>query len=212
MDSPQPIGGSAANRPSSGDAALRATDANRERAASLLQAAASDGRVSIGELEKRLELVYAAKSTGELAAITKDLQPSRLTNARPTTTKDSGWVAGFARRGRWVVGDHYSGTAFIGTGVIDLREAQFTGPETTIKVNAWISSVYVVVPEDADVVVSGSGVIGGFDQDRPSDNPTASVRINVTGAAVCSTVHVVHQLPADRQRRLDKSDQRKLGS
>jgi hypothetical protein len=211
MDSAQPLGESAANRPVPGDAALRATDADRERAASLLQVATSDGRVSIGEMEERLGLIYAARTKGELASITEDLQPSRHTTARPTVTKDSGWFSSFDRRGRWVVGDHYNGTVVCAVGVIDLREAQFTGAETTIDVNAWNGIVYVVVPDDAEVVVSGTGVMGRFKQDRDSAGQPASIRVNVTGRAVCSTVHVVHQLPPNRARRLQKRDQKRLG-
>ena len=41
-------------------------------------------------------------------------------------------------------------------------------PETTIHVSSWFSTVYVVVPEDAEVRVAGTGIVGGFKQDRES--------------------------------------------
>jgi hypothetical protein len=96
-------------------------------------------------------LAYSAKSKGELASVVKDPQPVKWPGGTPTSTKDVGVLNGFVRTGRWLVGDKYGGTAVISTGVIDLREAQFTGPETTIHVNSWIGTVYVVVPEDAEV-------------------------------------------------------------
>ena len=193
------------------DPALRATDADRDRTASLLQAAVADGRVSVGELEERLESVYSAKSTGELAALVKDLQPARLAGATPTSSKDVGVLNDFTREGRWVVGDTYRSTAVISTGVIDLREVRFTSPETTIRVNSVIGTVYVVVPENAEVHVAGSGILGGFHQDRENLDAPGTHRIKIVGTAVIGSVYVVHDLPAAVQRRLMKRKQRGLG-
>jgi hypothetical protein len=203
---------SLANKAIPADPALRASDSDRERAASVLQAAMADGRVSAGELEERLELVYSAKSKGELASIAKDLQPAQWASGTPTSTKDVGIINDFVRNGRWVVGDKYRATAVISSGVIDLRKAQFTGPETTIYVNSWISTVYVVVPEDAEVRVAGTGIVGGFKQDRESVGYSAAHRINVTGVAVCGNVYVVHELPAAKERRLQKRKRKSIGN
>lgn len=194
------------------DSALRASDADRERAAAVLQAATADGRVSIGELDQRLGLVYSAKSKDELASIVKDVQPAPWPSGTPTSAKDVGLLSDFVRKGRWLVGDKYHATAVISSGVIDLREARFTGPETTIHVNAWIGTVYVVVPEDAEVRVAVTGILGGFKQDRESTDYSAAHRINVTGVAVCASVYVVHQLPSTKQRRLQKRGRKNIGS
>ncbi|MBS2535206.1 DUF1707 and DUF2154 domain-containing protein [Catenulispora sp. NF23] len=192
------------------DAALRASDADRERAAQVLQAATADGRVTPAELEERLERVFAAKSRGELATIVSDLRPARPADAAPTAAKDLGVLSDISRGGEWVVGDGYTGTAVIGSGVIDLRNAEFTGSETTIRVNAWVSTVYVVVPPDVEVRVEGKSVLGGFTRgrDEPGRARSAAHRITVTGVAVLGTVHVVHELPPDKLRRLHKREQR----
>ena len=188
--------------------ALRASDADRERAAAVLQAAAADGRVSAGELDQRLELVYRASSRDELASIVKDLQPVPWPGGTPTLAKDTGVLSDFARKGRWLVGDKYRATAIISSGVIDLHQAQFTGPETTIHVSSWIGTVYVVVPEDAEVRVAGTGILGGFKQDRESAGYPAAHRINVTGVAVCGSVFVVRQLPPAKERRLRRRERK----
>ena len=94
--------------------------------------------------------------------------------------------------------------------MIDLRKAEFTRPETTIRVNSWISTVYVVVPEDVEVQVSGTGILGGFHQDR-ENGLRLSARINVKGIAVIGSVHVVHELPASKVRRLMKIKQKSGG-
>jgi hypothetical protein len=189
---------------------LRASDADRERAAAILQAATADGRVSSAELEERLEQVYSAKSRGELAAVVKDLQPPEPA-AAPATAKDVGILAGFSRGGRWVVGEEYRGTAVISSGVIDLREAEFTRAETTIHVNSWVGTVYVVVPENVGVLIAGSGILGNFKQDRPGTDFAASRRITVTGVAVLGNVLVVHKLPPGRERQLRKQQRKSVG-
>lgn len=188
--------------------ALRASDADRERAAAVLQAAAADGRVSAGELDERLELVYRANSRDELASIVKDLQPVPWPGGTPALAKDAGVLSDFARKGRWLVGDRYRATAVISSGVIDLRQAQFTGPETTIHVSSWIGTVYIVVPEDAEVRVAGTGILGGFKQDRESAGYPAAHRINVTGVAVCGSVFVVRQLPPAKERSLRRRERK----
>jgi hypothetical protein len=55
------------------DLTLRASDADRERAAERLREHASAGRLSIDELSERLETVFAARTLGELEPPLADL-------------------------------------------------------------------------------------------------------------------------------------------
>jgi Domain of unknown function (DUF1707) len=52
---------------------LRAADADRERTAETLRAAAAEGRLSSEELEERLEVAFAARTEAELARLVEDL-------------------------------------------------------------------------------------------------------------------------------------------
>ena len=52
---------------------LRASDADREHHAELLREHAAQGRLTVDELDERLERVYAARTYGELAAVLTDL-------------------------------------------------------------------------------------------------------------------------------------------
>ena len=52
---------------------MRASDADRDRAAELLREAAAEGRLSLDALDERLDLIYAAKTYAELAPVTADL-------------------------------------------------------------------------------------------------------------------------------------------
>lgn len=54
-------------------ARIRAADADRERVATTVQTAGSEGRLTLDEVEERLSRVYAARFTDELTALTADL-------------------------------------------------------------------------------------------------------------------------------------------
>src|SRR5215217_2609423 len=68
------------------DPALRASDAEREHHAGLLRGHAAQGRLTVDELEERLDRVYAASTRGELATVVADLpasEPPRRPRRRP---------------------------------------------------------------------------------------------------------------------------------
>lgn len=54
-------------------ARVRASDADRERVAAVLRAAAGTGLLSLGEVDERLAVVYAATYVDDLAPVTADL-------------------------------------------------------------------------------------------------------------------------------------------
>ncbi|WP_410668584.1 DUF1707 domain-containing protein [Amycolatopsis sp. cmx-4-68] len=63
------------------NARIRAADADRERVATAVQTAGSEGRLTLDEVEERLTHVYAARFTDELTGLTADLP--RPVPARP---------------------------------------------------------------------------------------------------------------------------------
>ena len=138
------------------------------------------------ELEERLAGAYAAGTDVELAAVIRDLrastpQPDDWAGAAPTSMRDAGIIAGFERKGRWMVGRTFRGLAVIGNGDIDLRQARFIDGETTIHVTAIIGNITIVVPEDAEVHIGGTGVIGGFNHHDEGPGTPGAPRITVTG-------------------------------
>src|SRR5437764_14429180 len=56
---------------------VRASDRERERAATTLRDHAAQGRLDAEELEERVGRVYAARTRGELAELTRDLPAPR---------------------------------------------------------------------------------------------------------------------------------------
>jgi hypothetical protein len=62
--------------PRPGGPGLRASDEDREQLISELNEHAVAGRLSTEELEERLQAAYAARTTGELDALRRDLPPT----------------------------------------------------------------------------------------------------------------------------------------
>ena len=77
------------------DPDTRASDAERERVATLLRDHAAEGRLDAGELDDRLGRAYAARTRGELDTLTADLPavPPRRTPqpTRPLAQLGSQW-------------------------------------------------------------------------------------------------------------------------
>jgi hypothetical protein len=67
---------------------LRAADADRERTAERLRAAAAEGRLSPDELEERLEVALAARTYAQLEAAVADLPAAEPPAATPARAVD----------------------------------------------------------------------------------------------------------------------------
>jgi Domain of unknown function (DUF1707)/Cell wall-active antibiotics response 4TMS YvqF len=199
---------------------MRISDAERDNVASILRDAAGEGRLDLEELDERLSAVYAAKTYGDLEPITRDL-PSAAHSApaaprgdriggTPTSTAGVAILGGFERKGAWVAPETFNAVAFCGGGVVDLREARFSGPQVTIRAYAVMGGVQILVPEDAEVHVGGLGIMGGFDTRASGPGAPGAPRIVVTGVAFWGGVSVERK-PTDeelKRRKLERKRQK----
>jgi hypothetical protein len=67
---------------------LRAADADRERVAEQLRSAHADGRLDLTEYDERVQQAWAARTYGDLDALTVDLPQARPST--PTVTSEVG--------------------------------------------------------------------------------------------------------------------------
>jgi hypothetical protein len=213
---------------------LRASDADRERVAEILRRAATEGRLSLHELDERLAVVYAARTYADLMPVTEDLPiagspipatgPDNRIGGVPTSTGGVAIMGGFSRKGRWVVPPLFVGLAFWGGGELDLRAARFAVPEVELRLFAIMGGVEITVPEDAEVVINGVGIMGDFDDRAAGPGRPGAPRIKVTGLAFWGGVEVKRLPPQEeverrklarklerRQARLERREQRRLG-
>jgi hypothetical protein len=208
---------------------MRASDADRERVANVLREAAGDGRLTMDELDERLDAVYAAKTYAELEPITHDLPDAGAPHApapSPAAPRDparfggvptsSGAVAilgGFTRKGDWVVPKEFTAFMFMGGGEIDLRDARFSEREVTIHIVAIMGGCEVIVPEDATVYVTGIGILGAFEHTESGGGSPDGPVVTINGVAFMGGVDVKRKPTMEtsreaRQQRLEARRQR----
>ena len=114
-----------------GDELERVSDADRERAVELVQAALGDGRIGLDEIDERLGAVVAARTRGDLEAALVHLP------------------------GRWEVPAHLIVTMVHSSMVLDLTEADLPGPEIRVDLDFTHSRLRVIVPDDIRVEAYG---------------------------------------------------------
>jgi Domain of unknown function (DUF1707)/Cell wall-active antibiotics response 4TMS YvqF len=155
--------------------ALRASDAERERAVELLRRHSVDGRLTLEEFAERIGLAYEAKTREELDQLTQDL-PAETTAVPARGVKRPRWIVsvlgGTHRRGRFRLGARTNVVTFMGGANIDLRHAELEESEAEITVVAFMGGVNIVVPEGVDVELTGFAFMGGKAY-RPGQLPPA---------------------------------------
>jgi hypothetical protein len=215
---PQPQSTPPVRPAATGPLSLRISDAERHQVAELLRDAAGDGRLSMDELDERLETVYRAKTYAELVPVAADLPGARdrlpmaataelasqsTSQRAPARTLgqagshgSSGAVAifgGSERSGVWTVAEKFTALAVMGGISLDFREAVFTAAETTVYANCLMGGVDITVPDDIIVRVAGIPFMGGFDgpkgATRADLGPDAPVLV-VKGVAIMGGVDI----------------------
>jgi hypothetical protein len=174
---------------------LRASDADRDRAAGALASALAAGRLTSAEHAERLDAAYAAKTLGDLVPLTRDLPAEDAAGPGVVSPADRARVAArfskVIRSGRWVAGRHTRLTAHFGALVVNLTDAVLPGREITLEVDAFCGKLIVIVPEGAQVIDEGGALFAKravFGR-KGSDDPDGPV-IRLVGDARFSKVAV----------------------
>ncbi|MEU6294399.1 DUF1707 SHOCT-like domain-containing protein [Streptomyces erythrochromogenes] len=206
--------------PAPGPAALRASDADRDRIAQILGDAVAEGRLTAEEHSERLDTLYAVKTVGELEQLVRDLPApgGAHTPAAPAYTGAAGGPAAetivavcssSSRKGRWRPGAHTRAVSVMGDITIDLTQAVFEQQVTEINVTCVLGNVEVLVPENVTLRGYGSGVLGNFEvrgESRGETDPQAPVVI-VRGFSLLGNIEARPKLGArlvDLARKLRK--------
>lgn len=198
---------------------LRVSDKERHDVAEILREAAGEGRITLDELEERLEAAYAARTYADLAPLTADLPgvgaarlPAPRAAAHVPATRGPAYASSWAvlaetkRTGLWEVGPTHTASAFLGSVVLDLREAHYAARDVEITANTVMGSIEIVVDPHVQVVLDGTPLMGEFGQARGvryEPHPDAP-RLRVTGVALMGSVTVKRDGPpgsSERRRR-----------
>jgi hypothetical protein len=166
---------------------LRAGDEDRHAIAERLRDAAGDGRLSVEELEERLELVYAAKTLGELAPLTDDL-PTDPRRGAGMPLQLSSTLAHLRREGYWEPPAAITVWARMADVRLDLTQARIPAATMHIDVHGWASSVEVIVPDGAAVEIDGLSTPLASSQVRGSRARADGVTVRISGRMTLGSV------------------------
>jgi hypothetical protein len=191
---------------------LRASDADRDRAASVLNEALAEGRLTPEEHSERLDSIYAAKTQADLVPLLKDLpavadarSPAQVSGSAPATQHDGRIVAvfgGASRKGAWRVPPSIEVVTVFGGADIDLRDAILPGREIIMRAVSVFGGVSITVPPEMRVIDSGVAIFGGRDVSgdiAEAEVPDAPV-LRLQGACVFGGVSVKHKERSSQRR------------
>ncbi|RJO76934.1 DUF1707 domain-containing protein [Nocardia panacis] len=117
-------------------------DLAREQTAERLRFALEQGRFDVLELDRRLVVVYAARTAAELAAVTADLPA--LTDIAPVELRTKSGSR--TKSGRWIVPDRIVVEATSGPVHLDFTDAFCPHAEVAVQVSIRSGSLRLTVP------------------------------------------------------------------
>jgi hypothetical protein len=194
---------------------LRASDADRDRAATVLNEALAEGRLTAEEHSERLDSIYAAKTQADLVPLLDDLpvpagalEPAAAPGTAPERSYHGGPIiaifGGAVRKGRWRVPPSSTVVTVFGGADLDLRDAILPGREIVIKATSVFGGMSITVPPEMRVVDSGVAVFGGRDvaaETPESEAPNAPV-LRIKGACVFGGISIKHRQREDRRHAI----------
>jgi hypothetical protein len=165
------------NEVSDRDKDLRVSDAERDAVVRVLGEHASVGRLTLDELEDRSSTALAAKTRGELDALTTDLpdlqSPASQQEARQR--RPVRWMVSLLgsaiHAGRSRAVGTINAIAILGGSEIDLRNSEIEGGELTINSFAVLGGPEIFVPDTIDVDTGGISILGGIQQHGSARTP-----------------------------------------
>ncbi|MEJ2369751.1 MAG: DUF1707 domain-containing protein [Gemmatimonadales bacterium] len=197
---------------------LSATAEERERTVQRLSAHFAADHLEISELERRLDLVYAATSQAELTELVADLPALSVDQeievasapriepwrAVPRTQTMVAVMGGAERKGQWTPPRHMNVVAMMGGAKLDFREAMFGEPAAEVTIVVFMGGVEIVVPPGVRVESNGFALMGGFEQMAQDASAQDAPLVKVNGFACMGGVDIKVRLPGETEREARK--------
>jgi hypothetical protein len=183
--------------------AVRASDRERDAVVQRVQQAFAEGRLDDSEFDERMRAALTARTHADLDMLLADLPPETAVPGQAPVVAGRGpgrlaiaIKSSVRRAGRWRVPDRYTTVVYKGSGWLDLRAAELSGPVTTFLAVAYKSRVTILVPPGVRVEMTGFGVTQGEDEDDPGYRlPTDAPVIHVRGVAYKGAVEITTRPP-----------------
>jgi DUF1707 SHOCT-like domain len=194
---------------------LRASDADRERVATVLSTAYAEGRLTREEHDERVDQLMTAKTFDDLISITRDLvvvgtptlarQPTSrftidTTAQNPESDKMIAIFGGVTRTGKWRIRKSTQAFALFGGMDLDLRDAIFEAPLAEISGFWCFGGLDIKVPEGIEVRDQTAGIFGGTDVRDIGDPVPGAPTLVIKGVTLFGGVSVRGPKPSKKRR------------
>jgi hypothetical protein len=172
--------------------ALRASDAERERAADVLREAMTSGRLSIDELDDRMRRVLGAQTRVDLEQLVADvIVPADDRHPLAAAGTGAGTrtprvpvlaggesthrivavLGGSERKGRWRLATDCSVTCVLGGVELDLTQVELAGHSVELSIFCLLGGTKVTLPPHLNVRITDTAILGGNDIDIVDETP-----------------------------------------
>jgi Domain of unknown function (DUF1707)/Cell wall-active antibiotics response 4TMS YvqF len=157
---------------------LRASDADRDTAAAVINNALAEGRLTPEEHSQRLDSIFSAKTHAELVPLLDDLPATRGVRqeiARPqyadvdvspvprSKRRLIAILSGFSRKGAWRPDPVMTIVTVLGGADLDFRDAILPGKEMVLRITAVLGGLQITVPPEMQVIDNTAAILGGSD-------------------------------------------------
>ncbi|MBB6174142.1 hypothetical protein HNR23_004202 [Nocardiopsis mwathae] len=198
---------------------MRASDADRDRAAQVLAQAMTEGRLGHEEHGERLDAVYRAKTMAELTPITADLPGGTAAAAptpasappRPASQADADLIASATgsenivavlssaeRKGRWLVEPRTNVSVLLGSVELDMRTALLSRNRVVVQCSTTLGGVTLIVPHGVAIENHVNGTLGGVGVEKGRPEPAEGApTVVVTGHVLLGGIEIKSSPEAD---------------
>lgn len=166
----------------------------------------SHGIISVEAFERRLDIASDAKQHQELIAVVADLSllpdeqyqqqrqrslaPSYQAGNDTSNEKIISILSSNQHRGKWLVPAEICLLNVLGSVELDFSEAVFQHQHVVIKVNNWMSSLNILVPEQVSVVSNMFNIVGSSTHRPTAVTDRQAPKIVITGYSVLGSLDV----------------------
>jgi len=166
---------------------MRIGDQDRQVVVHQLEQAYAEGRLTLEEFSERTAAAWVAKTTGDLVPLTSDLPAAQGTAVAPVAAANQPMTLGVQPpaessttvaimggrevKGRWRPARRNNVIAVMGGATLDLRGAEFSGPEISINYYAFMGGGEIIVPEGIRVEYAGGFCFMGGHSEKIADVP-----------------------------------------
>jgi Domain of unknown function (DUF1707) len=172
---------------------LRASDADREAVSERLRVAAGDGRISLEELDERLDKAYKAKTYADLDVLIADLPTGAVmaSTEEPLLLKThSGSVQ---HVGQWIVPRQVIADCTWGSIKIDFTQATCRHQEVLLNAKCGAGNIVIIVPKGWGVLIDRVTTGMGSISNKATAPTTPGMPVlRVTGSVGMGTIKLKH--------------------